>query len=28
VIFVEVLIPSFIAALVIAKPYTDASERK
>lgn len=28
VVFVEVLIPSFIAALVIAKPYSDASERK
>lgn len=28
VVFVEVLVPSFIAALVIAKPYSDASERK
>jgi len=28
VVFVEVLVPSFLAALVIAKPYSDASERK
>ena len=28
VIFLEVLIPSFLAALVIARPYSDASERK
>jgi len=28
VVFVEVLVPSFLAALVIARPYSDASERK
>ena len=28
VVFLEVLIPSFAAALVIARPYSDASERK
>ena len=28
VVFVEVLVPSFLAALVIARPYGDASERK
>ena len=28
VVFGEVLVPSFLAALVIAKPYSDASERK
>jgi len=27
-VFVEVLVPSFLAALVIARPYGDASERK
>ena len=28
VVFVEVLVPSFLAALIIARPYSDASERK
>jgi len=28
VVFVEVLVPSFLAALVIARPFSDASERK